>query len=194
MKKSSLDNIVQSILEYISEQLPKKGRLLVAIDGRCAAGKTSIATRLQEECDLNLIHMDDFFLRPEQRTEDRLREPGGNVDYERFEKEVLKPLTEDVSFAYAPFDCQTLQLKEKISVEPKSVTIVEGSYSCHPYLQKYYDIKIFLSVKKEEQRERILRRNGEDSLKVFVEKWIPLEEYYFEIYPIKDECDMQFLT
>ena len=32
--------------------------------------------------------MDDYFLQPYQRTEERLAEPGGNVDYERFKEEI----------------------------------------------------------------------------------------------------------
>lgn len=34
--------------------------------------------------------LDDFFLRMEQRTPERLREVGGNVDYERFGGDGLK--------------------------------------------------------------------------------------------------------
>lgn len=35
-----------------------------------------------------LSHMDDFYLQGRQRTYERLNEVGGNVDYERFAKEV----------------------------------------------------------------------------------------------------------
>ena len=40
-------------------------RVLVAIDGRCAAGKTTLAASLQAQLGCNVFHMDDFFLRPE---------------------------------------------------------------------------------------------------------------------------------
>ena len=46
--------------------------------------------------------MDDFYLQPHQRTTKRLREPGGNVDYERFETEVLQPLLTGEAFSYRP--------------------------------------------------------------------------------------------
>ena len=42
----------------------EKGRVLVAIDGRCAAGKTTLALRLQEKLGCPLFHMDDFFPAP----------------------------------------------------------------------------------------------------------------------------------
>ena len=71
--------------------MQKEAPLVIAIDGRCAAGKTTLAARLKDERNCNVIHMDHFFLQQEQRTEKRLKEPGGNVDYERFVKEVILP-------------------------------------------------------------------------------------------------------
>ena len=51
--------------------------------------------------------MDDFFLRPEQRTPERYAEPGGNVDRERFLAEVLIPLRAGETVQYRRFDCST---------------------------------------------------------------------------------------
>ena len=68
------------------------GMRIIAIDGRCAAGKTTLAARLAKELGGDVIHMDDFFLRVEQRTPERMKEVGGNVDYERFEKTVLEQI------------------------------------------------------------------------------------------------------
>ena len=64
-------------------------QLLIAIDGMCGSGKTTLGQLLQSVYDCNLFHMDDFFLRPEQRTPERMAQVGGNVDYERFQKEIL---------------------------------------------------------------------------------------------------------
>ena len=78
--------------EKLRQQVRQDKPLLVAIDGRCASGKSTLAKDLQKQLDCNVIHMDDFYLQPHQRTTKRLREPGGNVDYERFETEVLQPM------------------------------------------------------------------------------------------------------
>ena len=37
------------------------GMRIIAIDGRCAAGKTTLAARLAKELGGDVIHMDDFF-------------------------------------------------------------------------------------------------------------------------------------
>lgn len=66
--------------------------IVIAIDGPCAAGKSTLAKKLAEEIDGQVVHMDDFFLPGRLRTPARLREPGGNVHYERFQEEVLAPI------------------------------------------------------------------------------------------------------
>ena len=43
--------------------------ILVAIDGKCASGKTTLGYYLKEYFNCNLFHMDDFFLQNYQRTE-----------------------------------------------------------------------------------------------------------------------------
>lgn len=185
--KDAFSTILQEI------QMNKKEPLLIAIDGRCASGKTTLASRIKEEINCNVIHMDYFFLRPEQRTEDRLRQPGGNVDYERFLEEVIEPLKQGSTFSYRAFDCKTMDLTDEIQVKPNPVTIVEGAYSCHPLLWDFYDIHIFLSVDSKEQLQRIECRNGEKALATFRERWIPLEEYYFSQCQIMERCDYIFM-
>ncbi len=166
--------------------------VLIAIDGRSAAGKTTLSARIQKEINCGVIHMDDFFLRPEQRTEKRYEEIGGNVDYERFLDEVLIPLRANRRFSYRPFDCGTMDFLPPVEVMPKTVTIIEGSYSCHPVLWKYYDLRIFLSIDPETQRKLIRSRNGDAKLFEFEEKWIPMEERYFSACRLAERCDLSF--
>ena len=54
----------------IKTNAPRKP-YIIAIDGPCASGKTTVAAKIAEEWDASVIAMDDFFLRPEQRTEER---------------------------------------------------------------------------------------------------------------------------
>ena len=37
---------------------------IIAIEGRCASGKTTLSKRLSEKLGCGVIHMDDFFLPP----------------------------------------------------------------------------------------------------------------------------------
>ena len=134
--------------------------------------------------------MDDFFLQPDQRTDERLAEAGGNIDYERFLDEVITPIKRKEKFSYRPFDCHLLKFKEAKEVSLTDAVIIEGAYSCHPKFADIYDFKIFLDVDKKEQLNRIERRNGKKLLSVFESKWIPMEEKYFAEYNIKEKCDI----
>lgn len=98
------------LVQAIEEQLQQKGRLIVAIDGRCGSGKSTLAARLARELRCSVFHMDDFFPRPEQRTAERLSQPGENVDHERFLAEVLLPLHNAQPVTYRPYLCARQQL------------------------------------------------------------------------------------
>lgn len=171
---------------------PKNRPLLVAIDGRCASGKTTLAANLQKACGYEVIHMDDFFLRPEQRNKERYETPGENIDHERFLIEVLQPLYQGKFVEYCPFDCSTQQLTTPVHIQSTPVILIEGSYSCHPDLWPYYDLRIFLTVSPEQQMDRIVARNGVEYAEVFRKKWIPLEEAYFSAYELASKCDLCF--
>ena len=185
---------VKILMNTIEELSRKKEHLIIAIDGRCASGKTTLATYLKESLGCNIIPMDHFFLPPHMRTERRLSQPGGNVDYERFFTEVLTPLSKGEEFDYRPYNCKKQVPDTAIRVTPAAVTIIEGSYSCHPYLRNHYDLKVFLSTPKNEQKHRIKERNGENGWKIFHEKWIPLEELYFSNLEIDKQCDIHITT
>ena len=170
---------METIRKKIDELLTQKDMVIVAIDGKCTSGKTTLASKLAQIYDCNVFHMDDFFLRPEQRTPERFAEVGGNVDYERFREEVLLPLKTGKAFSYRPFDCSTFTLAAPVAVTPKKLNIIEGTYSHHPYFGNPYDLKILLTVDEEIQRQRILERPT-FLHKRFFEEWIPMENRYFE--------------
>jgi len=163
-----------------------KNPVVVAIDGKCASGKTTLGYYLQKLFDCNLFHMDDFFLQNHQRTQERLNEPGGNVDYERFKEEVLTPLLAGKPVKYRIFNCSLRKIDREYEIAPKRLNIVEGSYSQHPYFKNPYDLRVFLDIDTKTQTENIKKRNGPDKLDVFLNKWIPMENKYFEYFKIKE--------
>lgn len=182
-----------SVFRAIDSLLCVKETVVVAVDGRCASGKTTFAGLLAGVYDANVFHMDDYFLRPEQRTAERYAEIGGNVDRERFLDEVLLPLSRGENVVSRRYDCSTSELSDGAEYEKKRLNIVEGSYSMHPDLREHYDLSVMLDISKELQRERIIKRDGERSGDFFA-KWIPLEERYFEAFDIAKKCDIVVCT
>lgn len=165
---------------------------VIAIDGRAASGKTTMASSLSKILEAPVISMDDFFLPMELRTKERFCEAGGNIHYERFRAEVLPYIQVEQAFSYRRFDCNRMNYSE----EPRKIEggrwrIVEGSYSLHPSFGQYADITVFSQVDEEEQARRILRRDGEKFAQIFREKWIPLEEKYFTTYQIEQTAHIR---
>ncbi|MDD2955429.1 MAG: shikimate kinase [Oscillospiraceae bacterium] len=163
----------------VDRLLKENGRVLVAIDGCSGSGKSHLGQRLSQVYGCAVFHMDDYFLQNSQRTAQRLAEPGGNIDYERFEEEVIRGVAAGGPVAFRRFDCATRTLQPWQSVSPSPLTVLEGVYSQHPRWRERLDLKILLRVAPQTQRERILQRNGAAMLRRFEEEWIPLENRYF---------------
>lgn len=166
-----------------------KGRVILAIEGRSASGKTTLAQMLEEIYGCTVFHTDDFFLQPHQRTPERYAETGGNLDRERFYEEVIVPLKGNKPVSYRRFDCSTFTLLPPVEIQPQKLTVIEGAYSLHPYFGDYCDVSVFLDISKDLQKERILNRNPEMADRFFCE-WIPLEEKYFTEMQIKERCEI----
>lgn len=169
------------------------GRVILAIEGGSASGKTTLSGWLHTLYDCTVFHMDDFFLQPHQRTPERLAEIGGNVDRERCLEEVLQPLSRGGAVRFRRFDCSTMSLSEAETVTPTDLVVVEGAYSMHPELESFYDLSVYLDVSPALQRERILRRNSPPMAQRFFEEWIPMERRYFAATAVARRCDMTIL-
>ena len=181
---------MKEIISRIDSLFQEKSRIIIAIDGKCASGKSTLANKLQQIYNANLFAMDDFFLPPGLRTAERLSQPGGNVHYERFKEQILDMLFFDIDFTYQIYNCETDELTASSLIRPNKLNIVEGSYSMHPQLKHAYDLTICLTVNEETQRERILSRNGASALDMFVSRWIPLENEYIEKTDLFNACDL----
>lgn len=175
----------------VLQKLKGKASGVIALDGRAASGKTTTAGLLAKVLDAPVIAMDDFFLPPELRTPQRLAEIGGNVHYERVREEVLPGLQTGQAFSYRVFDCGQMAYGATIEIPKAPYRIVEGSYSHHPALGDYADLRVFLNIDPEIQMERIQKRNGEKLAEMFRTRWIPMEEAYFDGFSIREKADLK---
>ena len=177
------------LFQAVDRLLLEKSYVILAIDGPCTAGKTTLADILNRKYGCNVIPMDQFFLRPQQRTAERLAQPGGNVDYERFQQEVLQPLKAGTPFSYRPFSCAVQSLAPPVSVLPNRLTVIEGTYSTHPHFQNPYDLTVFLTIDPDIQQERVRQRETWKHERFFKE-WIPMENAYFNRFLIRQNCNL----
>ena len=184
--------LIKDIYSVIDTMILKKSDLIIGIDGRCGAGKTTLADILEEKYNATVFHTDDFYLQKHQRTEGRLLEIGGNIDYERFENEVINKLIFKENILYRPFDCEIMDFPKSGECIKRysNISVIEGSYSLHPRFVKIYDLKIFLDITVERQQTRLFIREGADKLQEYNKKWIPKEKAYFNKFKIKENSDI----
>lgn len=188
------DAALLPLLAAIDRSRRAHPRTLAAIDGPCATGKSTLGARLSQLYGCPLFHTDDFFLPPERKTPERLAQPGGNVDYERFFAQVLSPLSHGEPVRYQPYRCHSGTLEAARTIPPAPLAVVEGVYSLRPEFQPLYQVKCFLTAPWPVREARLLNRCGLDGLERFRTLWIPLEDQYFRAFSIADACDVHLET
>ena len=74
---------------------------------------------------------------------------------------------------------------------PTALTVVEGSYSMHPALGRYYDLAVWVDIDPQTQRARIEARNSPAFAARFFTEWIPLEQAYFAAADPAGRCHIR---
>ena len=164
--------------------------VVVSVDGRAASGKTTLAAELAKITGAGVVHMDDFFLPLDLRSDERFAEAGGNVHYERFLSEVMPFIRDEGAFAYRIFDCGELDFVGLRDVVPSRIRVIEGAYACHPKFGDYADVRVFSDVEPTEQMARIVSRDGDEMAEMFRSRWLPFEEHYIEACGIMEKADL----
>ena len=174
----------------INEKMKNKNNIIIGIDGKSGSGKTFLSNYIACFYDADIIHMDDFFLTLDMRTDDRFNEIGGNISYERFENEVVQNLKNKKTFTYKKYSCKDCTFYDSDEISTQKIVIIEGCYSFHKHFTLDFDIKIFLDIEFEKQLDRITKRSDEFLLDNFKNIWIPSENKYFNDWKIKESSDL----
>ncbi|MFI3168030.1 MAG: hypothetical protein R3Y32_07960 [Bacillota bacterium] len=193
-EKLSFPQGYMRLFDKIDELLSLKDCVVISIDGMCGGGKTFLSEVLEKRYDCNVFHADSFFLQQHQRSEKRLSEIGGNLDFERLRSEVLDLIEVGKDIEYHHFSCSSLSLDKTVCASFKKLNIVEGSYTQNPRLGFLFDLNVFICTSKETQQNRILNRNGLEKLQQFIDVWIPKENAYFEKFKIKENAHLVIET
>lgn len=183
-----MDTILKS-LAY----LRKQGSVVCAIDGRCGAGKTTLAQALAQQFHANVVHLDDYFLPIAKKQSPSMEPTMPNVDHQRFLKDILLPLSKKEAIHYQKYDCHLDQFLASEEIAYRQMTIIEGSYAMHPFFQAYYDCSIFVDCDATTQQKRIEKRSPA-LVENFLHQWIPMEETYFHQFSIPKACTWYYDT
>jgi len=185
------------LIARLEALLAQKDRVLIAVDGMAASGKTTLAQALSARFDGSaVVHMDDFTIPFEDRTPGYFDRLLANADIARFDREVLSPLLNGRDAVFRPYVCHPAPgflAPVRVSADTRLV-IVEGAYClCDPLFDRY-DLTALSLVDPAVQQARILARNGEEQLARFLSLWIPMENRHIAARYLRERCDEILFT
>ena len=183
-----MNNNIEKIKSVVNEK-KLSGQVVISIDGPCGGGKTTIAKEIEKELDYNILHMDDFYLPFQKRDKNWMNIIAGHMDFDRLIETVLKPYKNKQKPNYISYDCHSDKYLQEIPIDHDKFLVIEGSYTSHPILDKYVNVKIFVDIDKDNQVKRLTTRNPAVVDK-FLSMWVPFENRYFEELKIKASSDL----
>jgi uridine kinase len=180
--ETAADRVITRINECQSDD-----RLLVAIDGRSGAGKTTLANLVAEGVGGVVVLGDDFY---SGGTDEKWRghSPEAKVaeviDWKRLRRDVLESLLRGKPaswhpLAFTPGVGWTGWKDELITLQPARIVILDGAYSSRPELADILDLSVLVEAPEEVRSERLLAREGAAFMQSWHEIWDAAEDYYF---------------
>lgn len=179
---------VNRIKNIINEK-KLQGQIVISIDGPCGSGKTTISKEIEEKLHFNILHIDDFYLPFQKRDKNWMNIIAGHMDFDRLIDNVLRPYKERHKVNYISYDCHSDKYMQEIPIDLDRFLVIEGSYTAHPLLAKYVDLRIYIDIDKDTQIDRLTKRNI-DVVDKFLSMWVPYEYRYFAELKIKESSDL----
>jgi para-aminobenzoate synthetase len=155
--------------------------LIVALDGRSAAGKTMLAAALGERLDAGVIEGDDFYSGGVAvRAEPPAAMVAACTDWQH-QRLVLDLLRSGREASWNAFDWEAFDGRvctELTVMSPKPIIILEGVYAARPELADLIDIAIMVRADEGVRESRLLVR--QEHTGPWEKQWHAAEDYYFE--------------
>lgn len=188
---------------------PKK-RILIAITGESACGKTTICNKIKDsvkKCNLpvTLMSADNYFndisdLIKKYGGFDELRDAGYDVDKpESFQLELLKKdlldLAQGIDIKSPQYlvDGRGISVAKALPVVSRKIVIVEGMASLYNDLSDIFDIKIYVDLHPQTRKQWFIQRaaSRNQDIQNALKHW----EYVVEagkkyVLPHKNKCDL----
>jgi len=175
-------------LQAAHNRAARPARLVVAVDGHGAAGKTTIAGAVAAATGAALVHTDDFFQPWTSAGPDAgptHGEPGAAgaavgryYDWRRLRAEALEPLRAGRGARYRRFDWERgAGLDGTVTVAPGDLILLEGVFSAAPELSDLVDRAVFVDTP---PAERLRRLRAQVKPEEWDDDWLLAEQAYFD--------------
>jgi para-aminobenzoate synthetase len=161
--------------------------VIIAIDGRSGAGKTTLAielaARLREHHRVSLFHLEDIY-------------PGWNglaAGIERYAATVLAPLRRGEAARWVSWDWQQHYDGAVRLTQPAEIVLVEGVGAAAAAAVPYLDAVIWADSPAQDRRTRALARDGE-SYEPYWDQWARQEDEWLAIDDVPSRADVRVLN
>ncbi|UJP41513.1 uridine kinase [Cellulomonas palmilytica] len=141
------------------------GRTLIAVDGRGASGKSTFADALAARAHprpVVVLHVDDFFHPPHVRHARGRLSPEGfwldTYDYDTLVSGALEPLSRGGAGAFR----RTGDSAQVEQAPDDALVVVEGTFLLRDELARFWDVSVFLDVRRDEADRRMRARGRLD--------------------------------
>ncbi|MGI8755562.1 MAG: hypothetical protein ACR2MB_06805 [Acidimicrobiales bacterium] len=158
--------------------------VLVALDGRSGAGKTTLARAVAAKVGAGVIEGDAFYAGGTAEAWDAMTPAAMTdhcVDWAR-QREVLTALASGRDATWFPYDWNADDGRlstDSDTCRAAPAVILEGAYSARPELADLLDLLILLETDSIVRRDRLLQREGRDYRTEWEARWSVAEDHYF---------------
>lgn len=157
--------------------IPDQKPILIGIDGRPGSGKTTLATKLEQEA--QAIYLDEFFIPRREWPQDRT--PRFPFFYFRYQEFVdgIKGLAVGKPFTYYAYDCEVdAPSKKATTITPEGIIIIEGVSVLNTELAPLYFKKIWVDSDRMTEMAAIEAREKGTNLDLWKTIYLPSTEIY----------------
>jgi uridine kinase len=170
--------------------LDRSAPLVVALDGRSGAGKSTIARAVAADLVAAVVPLDDFFAAsvPSGRWDAWTpAERAANViEWTRVREDALVPLRAGRAARWWPFDFAAgmqadgswLRQRDPVVVHPRPIVLLDGAYAGSPALADLVDLTILIEAPASEREARLRAREEAAFLAQWHRRWDAVEEHY----------------
>jgi len=178
--------MIERLVTHIEGMLAGRATpVVVALDGRSGAGKSTIAPLVAAKVDGVVVDGDDFYAGGSGDMWDAMtaaQKVDHVIDWRR-QRPLLEALRRGESIGYHPYDWNDEDndgpAPHQIHVESAQVIIVDGVYSGRPELADLVDLSVLILIDDDIRRAQLLAREGEDYRRDWEARWTEAELHYF---------------
>jgi phosphoglycolate phosphatase len=194
------------ILNRIIERKNTGRPFVIGVNGVDCSGKTIFTEAMgrfliSKGYKVQIINLDDFHNPRHIRNagEDPIESYyNRGFDYQTLIKSLLAPALEkkaySISLRLLDLHTDRYEIEKTFSFTEDTIVLLEGVYLFRKELAPYIDYKVFLDIPMKESRRRAALRDvpvfGEEILRGYDEKYLPVQTGYLDEYPPIDVADM----